>query len=128
VVAYASLKGEPPTPGLVRHVLRRLGEDSGSETCGIPEILDATAEEFGVEREALLARDRRPAVASARHVAMFLARELTDYNLTEIGGGVGGRKHATVLHALNRVGAAMRTDPALRSAVDNLRRQLGRPS
>ena len=128
VVAYASLKGEPPTPDLVRHVLRRLGKDSGSETCGIPEILDATAQEFGVEREALLARDRRPAVASARHVAMFLARELTDHNLTEIGGGMGGRKHATVLHALDRVGAAMRTDPALQSAVDNLRRQLGRSS
>ena len=128
VVAYASLKGEPPTPDLVRHVLRRLGEDTAGETCGIPEILDATAQEFGVEREALLARDRRPAVASARHVAMFLARELTDHNLTEIGGGVGGRKHATVLHALDRVGAAMRTDPALQSAVDNLRRQLGRSS
>jgi chromosomal replication initiator protein len=128
VVAYASLKGEPPTPGLVRHVLRRLGEDSAGETCGIPEILDATAHEFGVEREALLARDRRPVVANARHVAMFLARELTDHNLTEIGGGVGGRKHATVLHALNRVGAAMRSDPALQRAVDNLRRQLGRPS
>ena len=128
VVAYASLKGEPPTPALVRHVLRRLGEDSGRERCGIPEILDATAQEFGVEPEALLARDRRPAVANARHVAMFLARELTDHNLTEIGGGVGGRKHATVLHALNRVGAAMRTDPALQSAVDNLRRRLGRPT
>ena len=89
VVAYASLKGEPPTPDLVRHVLRRLGEDTGSETCGIPEILDATAREFGVERAALLARDRRPAVASARHVAMFLARELTDHNLTEIGGRRG---------------------------------------
>jgi chromosomal replication initiator protein len=128
VVAYASLKGEPATPDLVRHVLQRLGENAESETCGIPEILDATAQEFGVEREALLARDRRPAVASARQVAMFLARELTDHNLTEIGGGVGGRKHATVLHALDRVGAAMRTDPALQSAVDNLRRRLGRPS
>ena len=59
---------------------------------------------------------------------MFLARELTDHNLTEIGGGVGGRKHATVLHALDRVGAAMRTDPVLQSAVDNLRRRLGRSS
>jgi chromosomal replication initiator protein len=128
VVAYASLKGEPATPGLVRHVLRRLGEDAASDACGIGEILDAAAQEFGVERAALLARDRRPAVATARQVAMFLARELTEHSLPEIGRGIGGRNHTTVLHAVNRVSAAMRDDDSVRNAVDNLRRRLGRPS
>ena len=128
VVAYASLKGEPATPALVRHVLRRLGEDTASDACGIGEILDAAAQEFGVEREALLARDRRPAVASARQVAMYLARELTEHSLPEIGRGIGGRNHTTVLHAVNRVSAAIRSDDSMRGAVDNLRRRLGRPS
>jgi chromosomal replication initiator protein len=128
VVAYASLREEPVTPALVRHVLSRLGEDTVKDTCGIGEILDAAAQEFGVEREALLARDRRPAVATARQVAMFLARELTEHSLPEIGRGVGGRNHTTVLHAVNRVSAAMRSDDSVRSAVDNLRRRLGRPS
>jgi chromosomal replication initiator protein len=126
VVAYASLKGEEPTPGLVRHVLRRLGEDSRPDACGISEIIDAAAQEFGVERESLLARDRRPVVATARQVAMYLARELTEHSLPEIGRGIGGRNHTTVLHAVNRIGAAMREDPAVRSAVDNLHRRLGR--
>jgi chromosomal replication initiator protein len=128
VVAYASLKGEPATPGLVRHVLRRLGEDTAPDACGISEILDAAAQEFGVERDALLARDRRPAVSTARQVAMYLARELTEHSLPEIGRGVGGRNHSTVLHAVNRIAAAMRTDPAVRSAVDNLHRRLGHPA
>jgi chromosomal replication initiator protein len=128
VVAYASLKDEPPTPALVRHVLRRLGEDAATDACGIGEILDAAAQEFGVEREALLARDRRPAVAAARQVAMYLARELTEHSLPEIGRGIGGRNHTTVLHAVNRVGAAIRSDDSMRGAVDNLRRRLGRPS
>jgi chromosomal replication initiator protein len=128
VVAYASLTDEPATPALVRHVLHRLGETAGADACGIGEILDAAAQEFGVEREALLARDRRPAVATARQVAMFLARELTEHSLPEIGRGVGGRNHTTVLHAVNRVSAAMRSDDSVRSAVHNLRRRLGRPS
>jgi chromosomal replication initiator protein len=128
VVAYASLTGEPPTPGLVRHVLRRLGEDTVPDACGLGDILDAAAQEFGVEREALMARDRRPAVAAARQVAMYLARELTEHSLPEIGRGIGGRNHTTVLHAVNRVSAAMRTDDSVRSAVDNLRRRLGRPA
>ncbi len=125
VVAYASLKDEPATPSLVRHVLRKLGEDGASPSCGLSEILDAAALEFGVERASLLARDRRPAVATARQVAMYLARELTDHSLPEIGRGIGGRNHTTVLHAVNRVSATMRTDEAVRNAVDNLRRRLG---
>jgi chromosomal replication initiator protein len=128
VVAYASLKGEPATPALVRHVLHRLGEDSANDACGIGEILDAAAQEFGVERAALLARDRRPAVAAARQVAMYLARELTEHSLPEIGRGIGGRNHTTVLHAVNRVSAAIHSDDSMRGAVDNLRRRLGRPS
>ena len=128
VVAYASLKGEQPTPGLARHVLKRLGADTGTETCGIGEIIDAAASEFGVERQALLARDRRPSVATARQVAMYLARELTGHSLPEIGRGMGGRSHTTVLHAVNRISAAMSSDPDVQNAVDNLRRQLGRPA
>ena len=128
VVAYASLKGEPATPALVRHVLHRLGDDTSKEACDIGEILDAAAQEFGVEREALLARDRRPAVAAARQVAMYLARELTEHSLPEIGRGIGGRNHTTVLHAVNRVSAAIRSDDSMRGSVDNLRRRLGRPT
>jgi chromosomal replication initiator protein len=128
VVAYASLKGEEPTPGLVRHVLRRLGQDQSRDARGLSEIVDAAAQEFGVTRESLIARDRRPAVAEARQVAMYLARELTEHSLPEIGRGIGGRNHTTVLHAVNRIGAAVRTDADLREAVDNLRRRLGRPA
>lgn len=125
VVAYASLKGERATPALVRHVLRRLGEDTAPDACGLSEIIDAAAQEFGVARESLLARDRRPNVATARQVAMYLARELTEHSLPEIGRGIGGRNHSTVLHAVNRIGTAVRTDPAVRKAVDNLHRRLG---
>ncbi len=126
VVAYASLKGEDATPALVRHVLHRLGEDTAPDAYGLSEIIDAAAQEFGVQRESLMARDRRPTVATARQVAMYLARELTEHSLPEIGRGIGGRNHTTVLHAVNRVSAAMRTDPAVRKAVDNLHRRLGR--
>jgi chromosomal replication initiator protein len=126
VIAYASLKGEEPTPALVRHVLRRLGEDTAPDACGLSEIIDASAQEFGVRPDSLLARDRRPAVATARQVAMYLARELTEHSLPEIGRGIGGRNHTTVLHAVNRISAAMRSDPAVRKAVDNLHRRLGR--
>lgn len=126
VVAYASLKGEELTPSVARHVLGQLGPPAPSRACGIPEILNASAKEFGVERPALLARDRRAPVSLARQVGMYLARELTDHSLPEIGHGFGGRNHATVIHAINRVDSALANDPALRASVDKLRGQLDR--
>jgi chromosomal replication initiator protein len=128
VVAYASLKGEPATPTLVRHVLHRLGQNRTPDTCGLSEIIDAAAQEFGVERESLLARGRQRSVTRARHVAMYLARELTAHNFSEIGRGIGGRDHTTVLHAVNQITNAVHTDPDVRESVDNLRRRLGRPA
>jgi chromosomal replication initiator protein len=125
VVAYASLRGEPPTPELVRHVLRRLGAETATEGCGITQIVDAAAAEFGVEPRALVERDRTPTVSIARQIAMYLARELTEHSLPEIGRGIGGRSHTTVIHAVNRVSSAIQTDAAVRSAVDNLRVKLG---
>ena len=126
VVAYASLREEPPTPALVRRVLTRLGPEP-TPHCALPEIIDATAREFDVDSDELLARTRRPPVAQARQVAMFLARELTDHSLPEIGRGIGGRNHTTVLHAVNSVSASLKTDHSVRNAVDNLRRRLARP-
>ena len=128
VVANASLKGEDPTPGTVRHVLRRLGQDQSRDACGLSEIVDAAAQEFGVPRTAMLGRDRRRDVSRARQIAMYLARELTGHNLTEIGRGIGGRDHTTVLHAINQIGTAVHADPAMRESVEKLRRRLGRPA
>jgi chromosomal replication initiator protein len=127
VVAYASLRDESPTPALVRRALWRFGHSQAPpRACALREIVDAVAREFGVTREAMLARDRRSVVATARHVAMYLARRLTDHSLHDIGSQLGGRNHATVLHAVNRIDNALESDGRIRSVVDNLTAQLGR--
>jgi chromosomal replication initiator protein len=127
VVAYASFRGEDPTPALVRHVLRRLGQDQSPDTCGLSEILEASAQEFGVERATLLSSNRRRQVTDARQVAMYLAREFTGHSYTEIARGIGNRDHTTAINAVKRIKAALLTDPDLRGSVENVRRRLGRP-
>jgi chromosomal replication initiator protein len=130
VVAYSSLKNQIPTPELVRHVLSRLAGRAidVQQPTPIDDVVLATAQEFGVEPHALIARDRRADVTRARHVAMYVARELTGKSLPEIGRGMGGRNHATVLHAVKRVQAALPSDKEMQTAVDNLNRRFGSPS
>ncbi|MBW3593596.1 MAG: chromosomal replication initiator protein DnaA, partial [Actinobacteria bacterium] len=126
VVAYASLTGEQPTPEVARRVLARFGPQSSAEPASVDRIQEVTADVFGVSREALLAADRRPRVAFARQVAMYLARELTGESLPSIGREFGGRNHTTVLHACRRVERALRDqETTARDAVDNLRGRLG---
>jgi len=127
VVAYASLRGEPPTPEIARKLLDKLGPDRRGAKPSVEEVLDATAALFGVTAAELLARDRRPVVARARKVAIYLARELTDKSLPEIGRRLGGRDHSTILAAVRSLAGDIERDGDLAQAVDKLKRQLEVP-
>jgi chromosomal replication initiator protein len=124
VVAYASMHDEPPTPELARHVLRRLGADETRDARSVNEILEATAQEFGVELAELKGSSRRRPVARARHVAMYLAHELTAHTPGEIGKVFGERDRTTVNHAIKQIDAAVKDDQVVRTSVHNLRRRL----
>jgi chromosomal replication initiator protein len=124
VVAYASLVGKPPTPELAIEVLGRLYQPGRAEPCSVERIQEATAAEFGLGRDELLARDRTPKVAFARQVAMYLTRELTDHGLPAIGREFGGRNHTTVLHAWKRVNELVDKPGEKRETVEGIRRRL----
>src|SRR5436190_5672236 len=122
VVAYASLKGEEPGPELARRVLATLYPPAERPGCSLDAIQQAAADEFGIPREALVAHDRRPSVAFARQVAMYLARELTEESLPAIGARFGGRNHSTVLHAHRKIAADLKQDQQVVHKVQALRR------
>jgi chromosomal replication initiator protein len=126
VIAYASLVDKPPTPELAMEVLGRLYRRGSSERSSVRRIQEATAEEFGISADKLLARDRTPKVAFARQVAMYLARELTDQGLPALGREFGGRNHTTVLHAWKRVSKLVDKPGEKRETVDAIRRRLDR--
>jgi chromosomal replication initiator protein len=128
VVAYASLRGETPTPELASNLLKRLYPRQAAVVPTLADIQVATSETLGVAREALLAQDRRPKVSFARQVAMYLARELTDESLPAIGREFGGRNHSTVMHAHRRIAASLASDADTARAVDGVRGRLGRPA
>ena len=128
VVAYASLRGQQPTPDIARKLLDKLGPDRRSAKPSVEDVLAATASVFGVTANELVARDRRPDVARARKVAIYLARELTGKSLPEIGRRLGGRDHSTILSAVRSLSGDIERDSDLAQAVDKLKRQLAAPA
>jgi chromosomal replication initiator protein len=121
VVAGSSLRGEAASPELVRELV---GTDAPASTPAVSRIQAAVADTYGVPVQSLVDHDRRPRVALARQVAMYLTRELTDDSLPAIGAAFGGRNHSTVLHACRRVARQVADDRPTAEAVDTLRQQL----
>jgi chromosomal replication initiator protein len=128
VVAYASLRGEQPTPDIARKLLDKLGPDRRSAKPSVEDVLVATASLYGLTSKELIARDRRPVVAQARKVAIYLSRELTGKSLPEIGRRLGGRDHSTILAAVRSLSGDIQRDTELAQAVDKLKHQLATPA
>jgi len=67
-----------------------------------------TAEYFGISMEDLCGSSRSRTLVTARQVAMYLCRELTDLSLPKIGQHFGGRDHTTVIHGYRKIEALMK--------------------
>jgi chromosomal replication initiator protein len=128
VIAYASLTGHEPTPSLAAEVIERLGlRSERAATPTIAKIQEAICAYFSVSRDELLSRSRAQRLAWPRHVAIYLARELTDHSLPVIGREFGGRDHSTVLNACKRAAAHLAADPKAYSAIERLTADLRAP-
>ncbi|MGC5345186.1 chromosomal replication initiator protein DnaA [Streptomyces sp. AM 4-1-1] len=109
VTAFASLNRQPVDLGLTEVVLKDLipgGEDAAPEITA-PAIMAATADYFGLTVEDLCGSSRSRVLVTARQIAMYLCRELTDLSLPKIGAQFGGRDHTTVMHADRKIRALM---------------------
>jgi len=107
VTAFASLNRQPVDLSLAEIVLKDLiPADGGPEITGAT-IMAATAEYFGLTMEDLCGSSRSRVLVTARQIAMYLCRELTDLSLPKIGQMFGGRDHTTVIHADRKIRGQM---------------------
>jgi chromosomal replication initiator protein len=90
----------------------------------IDEIQRRVAEHFNIRLGEMTSERRARAVARPRQIAMYLAKQLTQRSLPEIGRKFGGRDHTTVIHAVRKIEELKHSDPALCEDVELLRRML----
>lgn len=125
VIAYASLSGQPPSPALAHDLLARL-HNPVTKPCSLDAVQRATAAAFELTQADLVAQDRRPRVALARQVAMYLSREMTGASFPAIGAAFGGRNHSTVLHACAKIQRALQQPGEEAQLVHRLHSELRR--
>ena len=120
VTAFASLNRQPVDLPLAENVLRNLiPNDEGPEITAA-QIMSVVASYFGVTIDDLCGSSRSRVLVTARQIAMYLCRELTDLSLPKIGQAFGGRDHTTVMHADRKIRQLMAERRSLYNQVSDL--------
>ncbi|MGX7677260.1 chromosomal replication initiator protein DnaA [Jatrophihabitans sp. DSM 45814] len=107
VVAFASLNKQEIDLKLAEIVLKDLISESDRPEITASIIMAVTAEYFGVSIDDLTGSSRTRVLVTARQIAMYLCRELTELSLPKIGQTFGGRDHTTVMHAERKIRSLM---------------------
>jgi chromosomal replication initiator protein len=122
VIAYSSLKKSPITLELAREALRDILPGSNSSRITVDAIQKVVAQYYNITQADMRSKRRTEAVAFPRQVAMYLSRELTDHSLPEIGEMFGGRDHATVIHACQKIQRLIESDRSFAHTIEELKR------
>ena len=107
VTAFASLNRQSVDLQLAEIVLKDLIPEAHGPQITAATIMGQTASYFGLSIDDLCGTSRSRVLVTARHIAMYLCRELTDLSLPKIGQQFGGRDHTTVINADRKIRSLM---------------------
>ena len=118
-VSYASIQGSEVTLDVTKEALKDILPKAYQRPVTIETVQAEVARQFGLHVNDLRGNRRTQDVAYARHIAMYLSRDLTEASLPQIGARFGGRHHTTVIHAVDKIERQLKDghDPQLQDLV-----------
>jgi len=119
VIAYASLKGAMIDLDLAKEALKGL-LDASANLITIEKIQKVVAAYYKIKPSELRSKNNSPKISFPRQIAMYLAKELTDNSLPEIGKKFGGKHHTTVLHSIRKIEKLKQEDPEFNREINKL--------
>lgn len=123
VTALAALTNQRLDLDMAREVLSDLQPPQTARVLDGSRIVATTAAFYGYSQEELLSKSRRAPLAMSRQIGMYLCRELTDLSLPKIAA-IFNRDHTTVMHGVEKVAQAMRSDRTVYDQVVELSHML----
>ena len=124
LTAYVSLTGGDLSMMTAQEVLKNL-IDSQVRKVTIESIQRAVSDQFGLRQGEIKAKNNSHSIVYPRQIAMYLAKQLTEASLPEIGRQFGGKHHTTVLHSVEKIAEARKSDKDLNRLLNKLTEILG---
>lgn len=124
LIAHATVSHKEDSVELAAQITEKIvGEEKND--LSIDRIQRSVCEYFNISRDELVSKSRRRQIVQARQIAMYLCRNLiSNCSLSSIGAEIGGKDHATVLHACSTVSDLMSTDRVFKKYVTDLESSL----
>lgn len=123
LVAHATFLGRKITISLAKEILKAYVQTSQKEIT-IDHIRNVVCEYLNVEQSVFDSAKRTREVAQARQIAMYFCKQHTKAPLATIGAAIGGKNHATVLHACKTVTNLMETDKAFGQMMEEIEKRI----
>ena len=123
LMAHATFSRETITMELAQKLTEKIVTPVQQEI-SIGMIQDTVCSYFNITRDIMLSKTRKREIVQARQIAMYLGRNLTKTSLAAIGAQIGGKDHATVLHACNTVSDLIETDRNFKQYVSDIEKLL----
>ena len=124
LIAWSSLHGIEITLPTAQQCLKQM-IDTQVRKITIEAIQRAVAEQFGMRVAELKQKNNSRQIVVPRQIAMYLAKQMTEASLPEIGRQFGGKHHTTVMHSIHKIDEQRRTDKDLNRVVNKLMETLG---
>ena len=121
VNAYARLNHCEINEDVISHALHDLVVVRDPKRITPELIIDCVSDYYGLSADALRGDSRKKEIAFARHVAVYLTREMTGMSLPRIGDAFG-RDHSTIINSCDKVTKLMETKPDVKGAVADLKK------
>ena len=123
ILAYSRFSLKPIDIGLAREALKDLLSIQNRQV-GVENIQKTVADFYKIKVADMYSKKRPASIARPRQIAMYLAKDMTQKSLPEIGELFGGRDHTTVLHAVRKIAAERQKNPELNQQLHVLEQTL----
>ncbi|SDB65627.1 MULTISPECIES: chromosomal replication initiator protein DnaA [unclassified Butyrivibrio] len=124
IIAFSRLNNVEITLDNAKEALKDIIYPDVSKVITIPLIISTVCEQYGVKQEDIASKKRNKEIVLPRQIAMYLARELTDSPLEEIGKSLGKKDHTTVMSGINKIKDLLSVDEDLRRNLDIINKKL----
>ncbi len=117
VLGYAEFVDSSVTIEIAQQQLSDIYSEPSVGNISIENIMKVVSENYQISVSDIKGKKRDKKYASARFIAIYIAREMTEYSFTEIGNEFGGRDHSSIMHAYNSIHDKIQTDASFSSRI-----------
>ncbi len=124
MIGYSDLINKELTIDIAKDLLRDTFSQATTGAITIETIQKVVADHYNISLSDIKSKKRSKQFIVPRQIAIYLARELTEYSFPDLGNEFGGRDHTTAMHSYEKIEELIKTDSSLNSTIESLIREI----